>query len=200
MARPRQHHYVTRAYLEGFLEPPSNQIFCYGRRRHRVFWSRPEDLAKQRDYYSFKRPDGSWDDMLEHLLDEKIESPGISVLRKLVGGDTRLSWADRQHLSMFIATQRMRVPYFREMLDANYKQLVHQLRKDYEEKERELGFSPGPMRFRSVGPFDDGADGQKRRPSNKRGTPKNSSIFRGEPGSFQPPKLLGVCWVVVPHL
>jgi hypothetical protein len=156
--RPRQHHYITKAYLEGFLSPQQRYIFCYGRRRPRVFSRRPDDLAKQRDYYSFKRLDGSWDDTLEHLLDEKIESPGITVLRKLVGGDTKLSWTDRQHLSMFIATQRMRVPYFREALDANYKHFIHELLADYERKERELGFSPGPMRVRSMGPFDDESD------------------------------------------
>jgi hypothetical protein len=156
--RPRQHHYVTRAYLAGFLQPQQGQLFCYGRRRHHVFRCRPEDLAKQRDYYSFRRPDGSWDDSLEHLLDEKIESPGIAVLRKLVARDTRLSWTDRQRLSMFIATQRMRVPYFREALDTNYKHFIQELLADYERKERELGFSPGPMRVRSIGPFDDEPD------------------------------------------
>ena len=74
---------------------------------------------------------------------------------------------------MFIATQRMRVPYFREALDANYKSFINELLADYERKERELGFSPGPMRVRSMGPFDEESDEgalfHQREPSENRG-------------------------------
>jgi hypothetical protein len=31
MARPKQQHYVTKAYLDGFLTPGSNQLVCYAR-------------------------------------------------------------------------------------------------------------------------------------------------------------------------
>lgn len=182
--QPRQHHYVTKAYLEGFLEPQEKHILCYGRRRQQAFRRRPDDLAKQRDYYSFKRPDGTWDDTLEHLLDEKVESPGIVVLRKLVSGDTRLSWTDRQCLSMLVATQHMRVPYFREMIDTNYKQLVHHLLSDYDEKERELGFNPGPMRFRSIGPFDDEADDSKGALLTKDQLQRTAAFLESNPGHF----------------
>ncbi len=113
MARPKQQHYVTRAYLEGFLRPSSRQLHCYGRSRG-PFARSPEDLASQRNYYALRRDDGSWDDSLEMLLGEAVESPGLPVLQKLASGKTRLTWLERERLALLMAFQETRTPAARE--------------------------------------------------------------------------------------
>lgn len=113
MGRPKQQHYVTRAYLEGFLRPPQRHLQCYGRNRG-PFARLPEDLASQRNYYALKKSDGSWDDSVERLLGEAVESPGLPVLQKLASGRTRLNRLERQRLALLMAFQETRTPAARE--------------------------------------------------------------------------------------
>jgi hypothetical protein len=124
VARPRQQHYVTKAYLEGFLKPDQQHLLCYGRGgNRRPFKKSPQELASQRNYYALKKPDGSWDDSIETLLGETVEGPGLPVIRELVSGKTRLSWEERQQISVLIAIQEMRTPAARERVRQLSKQL-----------------------------------------------------------------------------
>ena len=111
--RPRKQHYVTKAYLEGFLMPSKHHLVCYGR-GGRLFKRSTEDLACQRNYYAVKKDDGNWDDTVEKLIDSSVESPGLPVIQKISSGDTKLSWQDRERLSLLIAFQEMRTPSARE--------------------------------------------------------------------------------------
>jgi hypothetical protein len=77
VARPKQQHFVTRAYLEGFLRPSEMHLQCYGRKRG-PFARLPENLASQRNYYAVKKDDGSWDDSLERLLGETVRVAGVA--------------------------------------------------------------------------------------------------------------------------
>jgi hypothetical protein len=117
MARPKQHHYVTKAYLDGFLADGEAQLAVYGR-GGRQFRRTPTDLACQRNYYALRRSDGTWDDSLEGLIGDTIESPGLPVLQKLASGKTRLSWQERDRLALLIAFQEMRTPATRERVRA----------------------------------------------------------------------------------
>jgi hypothetical protein len=111
--RPKQHHYVTKAYLDGFLAPSDEHRFCYGRNRS-PFKHSPDALAKQRNYYSVKNADGTWDDSLESMIERFIEVPGLAVIKKLSSGKTRLKWDERQAISLFVAFQEMRTPAARQ--------------------------------------------------------------------------------------
>lgn len=113
MARPKQQHYVTKAYLEGFLRPSQQHLVCYGRGRG-PFRRSPEDLACQRNYYALRKDDGTWDDSIETLIGQTVEGPGLPVIQKLASGNTRLSWQDRNRISLLIAFQEMRTPSARE--------------------------------------------------------------------------------------
>jgi len=148
--RPKQHHYVTRAYLEGFLEPNQELLFCYGRHRS-PFQKRPADLASVRSYYSFRQPDGTWDDSLEHDIERLVETPGLAVTRKLASGDMRLNWAERDALSMLMAVQRLRVPHLRQMIDAVHADLIKRLLLEYDQRQQEQGL--GRMWIRSISPL-----------------------------------------------
>ena len=72
MARPKQQHYVTRAYLDGFLASGSNQLVCYAR-NGKMFNRGTQDIAKERNCYAFKGKDGQWDDSLEELIGRTVE-------------------------------------------------------------------------------------------------------------------------------
>lgn len=137
--RPKQQHYVTRAYLEGFLEAGHEFLFCYGRQRRSPFQSRPRELARERSYYSFRQADGAWNDSLEHEIAERVETPGLEIIRKLSSGNTRLDWPQRDALAMLMALQRFRVPHLRQIIDAVHAEVIQRLLSEYDRGHRERG-------------------------------------------------------------
>jgi hypothetical protein len=149
-SRPKRQHYVTRAYLEGFLES-APFLFCYGRQRGKPFQGQPSELAHERSYYSFRRPDGSWDDSLEHRIEQQVEGPGLDAMGVLAAaGHTRLDWSERDALAMLMAVQRFRVPHIREMLDATHADTIKELLNEYDQMQKERG--PGRLWIRNVRP------------------------------------------------
>lgn len=159
-SRPKQQHYVTRAYLEQFLEPDQQFLFCYGRHRS-PFQKRPADLASERSYYSFRRPDGTWDDSLEHEIERLVETPGLAVIRKLSSGNMRLNWAERDALSMLMAVQRLRVPHLRQMIDAAHAEMIQRLLVEHDQMQQEQG--PGRMWIRHISPVARPGDAERSR-------------------------------------
>jgi len=108
-ARPKQQHYVTKAYLDGFLAPGASQLFCYAR-NGKMFPRRTQDIATGRNFYAFKNKKGEWDDSLEEIIGRKVEAPGLPVLQKLAKGNTRLNWDERTALALLVALQEVRTP------------------------------------------------------------------------------------------
>ena len=90
ITRTKKQHYVTRAYLEGFLQPREDQLFCMMRRRA-PFRARPDEIAFEKNYYSFKRSDGTWNDSAETFFATSIEDPGLPVLKRLAEPDLNQS-------------------------------------------------------------------------------------------------------------
>ena len=139
---PRRHHYVTKAYLDGFLEPEETCLYCYGRKRFKPFLAAPQNLANRRDYHSFRRKDGSLDFSLETLIEREFESPGIPVLRRLAIGKGSLHSSQRFALASLIALQNVRVPYEREFMDRHYKEELLGYLREMDEASLKLG---GPV-------------------------------------------------------
>ena len=131
---------MTKAYLDGFVEPNERLLFCYGRRNPEAFRAAPENLAHRRDYHSFKREDGTLDFTLETQIGQQIESPGIPIIRMLSDGKTNLDKAQRFCLARFIALQNVRVPYEREFMDQHYKIELEGYLADMDEMSRQRGF------------------------------------------------------------
>jgi hypothetical protein len=123
MTRPIQHHFVTRAYLENFTDA-NGQLHIYERGKGKPFQLSPEKAARQRNYYAVKKPDGTYDDAIEHLLDEKIESPAVAVIRKLATSSDQLSWDDRIALAGWISFQELRTPLQRSGIESIAANLV----------------------------------------------------------------------------
>lgn len=148
--RPKQQHYVTRAYLEGFVNPGREFLYCYGRHRQTSFRSRPSQLARERSYYSFRDSNGTWNDSLEHQIEQRIETPGLEVIQALASGDRRLDWSQRDALAMLMAVQRFRVPHLRQIIDAAHTNIVDGLLSEYDRRRPEHG--PGRLWIRSIRP------------------------------------------------
>jgi hypothetical protein len=136
---PRRHHYVTKAYLDGFLEPGANHLFCYGRKRAEPFPNTPVNLANIRDFHSFKRPDGSIDCNLETQIEREIESPGIPLIRRLASGKVNLDHTQRFAVATLIALQSVRVPFERNFMDANNVENLRSYIEEMDESSRRLG-------------------------------------------------------------
>jgi len=113
MGRPKQQHYVTRSYLDGFLAPGEDQLVCYAR-NGKIFPRGTRDIAKERNFYAFKKEGGEWDDSLEEMIERTVESPGLPVLKQLSNGQTRLKWSERTSLALLVAFQEMRTPASRQ--------------------------------------------------------------------------------------
>ncbi|MGC2546811.1 MAG: DUF4238 domain-containing protein [Silvibacterium sp.] len=136
---PRRHHFVTKAYLEGFLEPGEKHLSCYMRRRSEPFLSMPVNLANIRDFHSFKRPDGSIDASLESLIEREIESPGIPLIRKLASGKVNLDYKQRSLVARLVGLQSVRVPYERSFMDSNNVDNLRSYIDEMDESSRRLG-------------------------------------------------------------
>jgi hypothetical protein len=117
MNRPRRQHYVTRAYLEGFLPTGEKHLYVYSRGKLAPFRALPQNVAKIHNYYSQKQPDGTFDDRVEHMLQTNVEDPGLAVIRLLLSGHYALSPDDRGRLAVLLAIQEYRVPWMRQQME-----------------------------------------------------------------------------------
>lgn len=130
--RPQQQHYVTKAYLDGFLTPGANQLVCYAR-NGKIFPRRTQDIAKERNFYAFKNEKGEWDDSLEETIERTVEAPGLPVIEKLANGITRLNWKERTDLALLVAIQEMRTPASRQRVIDSMKTMTEKLLREIRE-------------------------------------------------------------------
>lgn len=116
MPRPEDQHYVSAAYLRGFVADGQRALHV---RRRAGTWFRqvPENLATRKNFYSILRDDKSWDDRLERFLDRRIEAPGFRALSLLKARLEIPSWADRERISLLIGMQYLRVPQWRQNVE-----------------------------------------------------------------------------------
>ena len=128
-SEPKQHHYVQRAYLEGFADPdlaPRGEccIWAYLPGKS-PFRQKPERIAKRNYYYCFDRENRRQFDF-EHTLQE-LEDISLPILRKLRGHSFRINPEERLTLAGYVALAYTRVPRFEgivnrfAMLDMAFK-------------------------------------------------------------------------------
>jgi hypothetical protein len=122
-----QHHYVTSAYLDGFLVDKEKLLYVYTRDRETFFRAQPDKVARRRNYYSQEREDGTVDDKVELMLQQCVEDPGLAVIRKLNTGKYTISAKARGELALLLAIQEYRVPWMRN----HTEELVNIMQKQY---------------------------------------------------------------------
>jgi hypothetical protein len=131
MQNARQHHYVQARYLDGFLSPPNNKLWCYGRRRFTPYPAVPDKLARQRDFYRIPGAPPAYN--LENFIEKGVEAPGLLALRKLVRFREPLDFVSRVHLAKYIAFQEVRVPHTRELIREQTSQSINHMLQRFQE-------------------------------------------------------------------
>lgn len=126
--RPKVQHYLSQAYLRGFGTGSGRKamLYVYERNRPEPFRQKPQGAARETNFYSFQRPDGTTDDSVESLLG-LVENEAIPILRKMASQETQLSWEERDRVALFIAFQELRVPWTRENFEGLHGQLIKRL-------------------------------------------------------------------------
>lgn len=82
MTEPRHHHYVTRAYLAGFVSPEDGQLHVFDRLTGRTFRGRPASVGHQRDFYRVETSDLVHDEFLvERQVLQRVDDEGLTALR-----------------------------------------------------------------------------------------------------------------------
>ena len=107
--QPKHHHYVHRAYLEGFLDPAGDYLWAYLPKKS-PFRQKPERIAKRNYYYCFSQENRRLFDF-EHSL-QSLEDISLPVLRKLRSGDFALDPEERLTFAGYVALSYTRVPTF----------------------------------------------------------------------------------------
>jgi hypothetical protein len=112
--QPKQHHYVHRAYLEGFVDPEGERrgesyIWAYLPTKS-PFRQKPDRIAKRNYYYCFDKENRRLFDF-EHTL-QKLEDISLSVLRKLRARNFSIDPEERLTFAGYIALSYTRVPTF----------------------------------------------------------------------------------------
>lgn len=142
---PINQHYITRAYLEGFLNPRATNVWVF-RRNGNEFATSPKKVARIRHYFSRFKSDGTIDYSLEHYQTNQIETPGVEALRKL-NTNRSLSTQQRSALALLVALHTVRVPYERDFMDDHGMRVL----QSYLTRLDELSVSSGkPVDFLDV--------------------------------------------------
>lgn len=107
----KHYHYVPAAYLAGFTPLGTKDGYLYVRDlvQDKGWRARPDELAKQRDYYALDGIDGVNREALENVL-ATLESDVSPLLRELSDSPRELTKKDLERLLPFVAVQALRVP------------------------------------------------------------------------------------------
>src|SRR5215469_4132922 len=127
-------HYVHRAYLQGFVDPDTNDEFLwlYMPKKH-PYKQRPERIAKRNYFYCHLNEEKRSFDT-EHIL-QRLEDAALPLLRKLNQRDFSLSDDERITFAGYVALAHTRVPTFQKFIDETTswftaKQLEFLIRSD----------------------------------------------------------------------
>jgi hypothetical protein len=126
MAKKKKHHYIPRFYLNGFVDPENYPfLWVYDKRKIKPFKSKPENIAFETYYYSFKTPNGNKDsNTFEDMFDE-IETNTGPILKKLKSCEM-LNEEERLIFSVFLGFSLTRVPDFRKKVESIFAHIVKQ--------------------------------------------------------------------------
>jgi uncharacterized protein DUF4238 len=122
--KPKSHHYVHRAYLEGFVDPETRKrgegyLWAYMPGKS-PFKQRPERVAKRNYYYCLQEgDDGKRDFRVEEVLG-KLEDAALPILHRFRDHEFDLSADDKLTFAGYIALAFTRVPSFERSVNAHH--------------------------------------------------------------------------------
>jgi len=133
MSEPRQHHYIPRFYLGGFVDPgilarQSKEIIWVYERGKAVRRSSPQNEARQRDFYSFIQ-NGSANAAIEAWLGS-LENRVAPIISSLTDHARDITKQEREMLALFIGTMQMRTPAGRYLSETRIEPVATRLMKE----------------------------------------------------------------------
>lgn len=120
MGRKAKHHYIPKCYLKEFTEggDDSSPFWCVPVNNASPFETSPRDACAERDYYTVQHSNSL---IVEDWYAEKIE-PKIKKAISHIKKHSSLPPKDEMHyLILLLATLYLRVPSFRNSLEAPMK-------------------------------------------------------------------------------
>ncbi len=117
MAKPKQHHFVPRSYLERFRDVSFADrpvIWMADLDELQIRRTQPSSVAKRGHYYTVVDKEGKRSTEIEETF-AKIEGEAAPVLEKLSGWEFELDHKERTDLFVFMSIQFLRVPARRNL-------------------------------------------------------------------------------------
>jgi hypothetical protein len=112
MTEPKNHHFVPRLLLERWADK-CGKILAWQRKNgiSRCDSIRAENVAKVRHLYSRQATSPAERSLIESQFFSRIvEAPAAAAITRLIEGDGRIGPAERVAITVFIISQRVRVP------------------------------------------------------------------------------------------
>lgn len=127
MGTKKRHHYIPKFYLDGFVDPHNEPyIWVYEKGNEKIIKSTSKDIAVEKHYFSFLKPEGVRDsDTLENII-SVLESNTSSVFKNIMEGKS-IREEDKIYFATFLAFMMVRVPNFRRNVENAAGELIKRI-------------------------------------------------------------------------
>jgi hypothetical protein len=122
--KKNKHHFVSRFYLEGFVDQSNSPyLWLYDKDKRSISNASPRHAGCGTRFYAFPKQDGTIDtNSLEELL-QSYEGQIAPVFRK-IESHSELTNEEREVFSTFLGLTLTRVPNFRSMIEKYYGRFI----------------------------------------------------------------------------
>jgi hypothetical protein len=121
--KKKRHHYIPEFYLKGFINLKTNFLWMYQKGNDQVKIVSPRNAAVITYYYSFKNDKEDIDTNTIEDMMSMVEGEASPIFSK-IDNEKMLNDDDRKILSLFISFLRIRVPNFRQNIEASGSEVV----------------------------------------------------------------------------
>jgi len=127
MVKKKRHHYISRFYLEGFIDPNNKPyIWVYEKGNPNIIKATAGNIAVQKHYYAFTTPEGEKDSETFENLFAEIEGKVAPILKKIKDHEI-LNDQERFLFAIFLAFTMTRVPSYRENIERATGELIKKI-------------------------------------------------------------------------
>jgi hypothetical protein len=123
----RRNHFIPQNYQLGFSDDDS-KVCIYDRVEKLYDKRHPINVGVKRDFYTTVDEHGVENDSVEKLF-TLIEGLAWPVIRKLDGRETHLTTEERNHLALFVACMKTRIPAYEQKQNSISRAILDALSK-----------------------------------------------------------------------
>jgi hypothetical protein len=108
---PRQHHIVSRVYIEGFCKSGTDRVAILDLQNGKIRCQRPAKILRRRDYFRQKHaPPGKDEFVIEKETSRRIESQLKQIINKVIAGGHGLTQDELITFTRHLELQWLSVP------------------------------------------------------------------------------------------